>query len=132
MNKLTKIRLACVALTALFCVSYASAFNASSYASSSKLATGKWVKISIPENGMYQITYDELRAMGFTNPAQVKIYGRGGNPISEVLNGSAVDDLKAVPILRTNDKICFYGAGPIAMSVGDYTTTPHFVRAFNP
>ena len=132
MNKLTKIRLACVALTALFCVSYASAFNASFYAPTSKLATGKWVKISIPENGMYQITYDELRAMGFNNPAQVKIYGRGGNPISEVLNGSAVDDLKPVPMLRGNDKICFYGCGPIAMTVGDFTTTPHFVRAFNP
>ena len=132
MNRLTKIHLACVAIMAIFCASYASAFNASVYATSSKLATGKWVKISIPENGMYQITYDELRNMGFNNPSQVKVYGRGGNPISEVLNGTTVDDLKAVPMLRTGDKICFYGAGPIAMTVGDFTTMPHFVRAFNP
>ena len=132
MKRLSKIHLACVALMAIFCASYASAFDASMYATTSKLATGKWVKISIPENGMYQVTYDELRAMGFNNPAQVKIYGRGGNPISEVLNGTAVDDLKPVPMLRYNDKICFYGAGPIAMTVANYTTTPHFVRAFNP
>ena len=132
MNKLSKIHLACVTLMAIFCASYASAFDASMYATTSKLATGKWVKISIPENGMYQVTYDELRAMGFNNPAQVKVYGRGGNPISEVLNGTAVDDLKPVPMLRYNDKICFYGAGPIAMTVADFTTTPHFVRAFNP
>ena len=132
MNKLSKIHFACVALMAIFCASYASAFDASMYATTSKLATGKWVKISIPENGMYQVTYDELRAMGFNNPAQVKVYGRGGNPISEVLNGTAVDDLKPVPMLRYNDKICFYGAGPIAMTVANYTTTPHFVRAFNP
>ena len=132
MKRLSKIHLACVALMAIFCASYASAFDASMYATTSKLATGKWVKISIPENGMYQVTYDELRAMGFNNPAQVKVYGRGGNPISEVLNGTAVDDLKPVPMLRYNDKICFYGAGPIAMTVADFTTTPHFVRAFNP
>ena len=113
MRKLTKIQLACVAIMAIFCASYASAFNTSIYATTSKLATGKWVKISIPESGMYELTYTELRAMGFTNPAQVKVYGSGGNRINEVLNGSAPDDLKPVPILRKNNKICFYGNGPL-------------------
>ena len=133
MYKLTKIYLACAAVMAIFCASYAHAFSASTFTSSSKLATGKWVKISIPENGVYQITYDELRNMGFNNPEKVKVYGRGGNPISEVLSTSSfVDDVKALPILRINDKICFYGLGPIAMKIADYNTTPHYVRTFNP
>jgi len=132
MNRLTKIRLACVAVLAIFCAGYASAFSTSMYATSSKLATGKWVKISIPENGVYEITYEELLQMGFDNPAQVKVYGSGGNPISEILNGSAMDDLKAVPFMRYNDKIIFYGLGPIAMTLKDVTSKPYYARTFNP
>ena len=90
MRHLTKI-FVCVAMLALFGFGAASAFNASRYATTSKLATGKWVKITIPENGMYELTYDELIAMGFTNPEQVKVYGSGGARIVEVLNGRAPD-----------------------------------------
>ena len=132
MRKLRKLQFACVALMALFCASYAGAFNTSIYATQSKLASGKWVKVSIPESGVYEITYDELREMGFSNPEQVRLYGAGGNRISEQLNGSAVDDLKPVPVLRSNGKICFYGNGPVSFSISDYSTTPHFVRVFNP
>ena len=132
MRKLTKIQLACVAILAIFSASYASAFNPSIYATTSKLATGKWVKITIPESGMYEVTYDEMRSMGFQNPAQVKVYGSGGNKISEVLNGTAPDDLKPVPILRKNNKICFYGNGPIGYTISNYSTVPHFTRTFNP
>ena len=132
MFKLSKIQFVCAAFLALFCASYASAFNTSAYATSSKLASGKWVKITIPEDGMYEITYDELRQMGFNNPGQVKVYGTGGHRISEVLDGSAPDDLKRVPILRASNKICFYGNGPISFTISNYSTVPHFTRIFNP
>ncbi|MBR5170825.1 MAG: type IX secretion system sortase PorU [Muribaculaceae bacterium] len=132
MRKLTKFQLACAVIMALFGVSFAGAFNLSHYATTSKLATGKWVKISIPENGMYEITYDELREMGFSNPERVNVYGSGGAKISEVMNGAAIDDLKGIPILRTNNKICFYCNGPISFSISDYSTTPRFARTFNP
>ena len=133
MRKLTKLQLACVVLMAtILGAGNARAFNTSIYATQSRLATGKWIKVTIPESGMYEITYDELREMGFDNPAQVHVYGVGGNRISEQLNGSHVDDLQQVPILRTDDKICFYGNGPVAFSISDYNTTPHFTRVFNP
>ena len=119
-------------MMALLCASHAGAFDASVFATRSKLATGKWVKISVPDNGVYEITYNELREMGFTNPGQVHVYGVGGNRISEKLTGSAVDDLTQVPILRTSDKICFYGNGPVAFSLSDYSSSPHFTRIFNP
>ena len=119
-------------MLALLCVSPAGAFNTSIYATQSKLSTGKWVKISIPENGVYEITYTELREMGFTNPSKVHVYGKGGNRISEKLDGSATDDLNQVPILRTGNKICFYGNGPVAFTLSDYSTNPHFTRVFNP
>ena len=119
-------------MLALLCASPAGAFNTSIYATQSKLSTGKWVKISIPENGVYEITYTELREMGFTNPSKVHVYGKGGNRISEKLDGSATDDLSQVPILRTGNKICFYGNGPVAFTLSDYSTNPHFTRVFNP
>jgi len=132
MRKLTKFKVACVAMMAVLCASYASAFNPSIYATQSKLATGKWVKVVIPESGVYEITYDELREMGFSSPDKVHVYGVGGNRISEQLNGANVDDLKQVPILRTGDKICFYGNGPVAFTLSDYSTNPHYTRVFNP
>ena len=132
MRNLTKFQLACAAILAIFSVSFASAFSLSNYATTSKLATGKWVKISIPENGMYEITYDELREMGFTSPERVNVFGVGGAKINEVMNGGNIDDLRGIPILRTNNKICFYGNGPISFSISDYSTTPRFTRVFNP
>ena len=132
MSKLTKLQLACTAMMVLCLSITASAFNVSHYATKSKLATGTWVKISIPESGVYEITYDELREMGFNNPAKVKIFGAGGFRINEVLNGQAPDDLISTPFIRMNDKICFYGCGPIRYSISDAATIPHFTRVFNP
>lgn len=132
MSKLSKLQLACLAMLVTLCAATASAFNPSSYATNSKLASGKWVKIYIPESGIYEITYEELVAMGFTNPTRVKVYGAGGNRISEVLNTTSWDDVSRVPILRLDNKICFYGNGPTSFSIGNYSTTPHFTRVFNP
>ena len=132
MRQLTKLQLVCAAILAIFCVSTASAFNPNKYATVSKLATGKWVKITIPENGVYELTYNELQEMGFANPAHVKVYGSGGAGLPEVLNGNAPDDLVAVPILRINNKICFYGVGAITFTLADYSTSPRFARTLNP
>ena len=132
MRKPTIFQVVCVAILAVLSASYAGAFNTSIYATQSKLATGRWVKITIPDNGVYEITYSELRKMGFSNPGKVHVYGTGGNRINEKLNGTAVDDLKKVPILRTNSKICFYGNGPVAFTISDYTSNPHYTRVFNP
>ena len=133
MLKLKKINFVlCAAVMVLISNFNASAFSLSTYATQSLLATGKWVKISIPENGVYEITYDELREMGFSNPESVRLYGRGGNRISEVMNGTAVDDLLPVSVMRTNDKICFYGNGPIRYTLSNYSTTPHYTREVNP
>ena len=132
MRKLILFRFVCLTIVALLTASYASAFNTSNYATNSKLATGIWVKFSIPESGVYEITYDELRAMGFNNPAQVRLYGHGGNRINEILNGKAIDDLMPVKVLRTGDKIIFYGNGPIKFTMTGYASTPRYQREFNP
>ena len=132
MRKKSILQVVCTAMMLLLCSGMASALNVSHYATQSKLATGKWVKISIPETGVYEITNNELREMGFNNPSSVRLYGFGGNRISEVLNGLATDDLVSVPLMRTGDKICFYGNGPIRFTYTNYSTNPRFSREFNP
>ena len=134
MRKLTKIQLVlCTVFMVLMGTSQqAGAFDASRYATQSKLSTGKWVKISIPETGVYELTDAELLQMGFSDPSKVRIYGNGGYRINEILNGKAVDDLRAVPVMRYPGKICFYGNGPISYTLSNYTTVPRFTREFNP
>ncbi len=119
-----------LAITAL--MPNALAFAPSHYATQSKLANGKWVKIKISTSGVHQITAQELSAMGFSNPSAVKIYGSGGNMISEELDGTAPDDLVQVPVARYGDKMCFYAKGPVKFTLhGVQSDTPHFEREIN-
>ncbi len=133
MLKSKKYRFALCALSlAMLSASHAGAFTLNSYASQSKLATGKWVKISVPETGVYELTDAELRQMGFSNPANVRLYGNGGHRINEILNSKAVDDLAPVPVMRYPGKLCFYGNGPISFTMANYRAVGHFVRDINP
>lgn len=109
------------------------AFDLSSYAQNSKLASGKWVKIAISEDGVYEITNDELIQFGFSDPSKVKLFGYGGRMLPENLNETLfVDDFDQVPILRTSDKICFYGrsATPLDL-VGASSNVPRYTPNIN-
>ncbi len=110
----------------------AMALSTSHFASKSKLATGKWVKIALPQSGVYELTYTQLKEMGFDSPQQVRVYGSGGNMLSEVLDGKTYDDLVKVPVTRQNNKICFYGNGPVAMTpVDQLSSSPRYTRQNN-
>ena len=79
----------------------------------SPLASGRWVKISVDKSGLYTLSYDKLRQMGFSNPEAVGVYGHGGRLLSEELQkASSVAGLPQVPLLRHNNAIYFYGEGP--------------------
>ena len=108
----------------------AQAFDATKYASSSRLASGRWVKIEIDKEGMYEITHDQLAEMGFNDPSKVKIYGQGGYLIAEKLDGTATDDLAAVPIGVTNNKIYFYAKGVVNIELAN-SSTARYVRTLN-
>ena len=122
-----------LALAAILCISIqAFAFSASKYATSSKLASGHWVKVKVDKNGIYELTYEELQAMGFNTPSKVRIYGQGGHVISESLNGNQTDDLAAVPygISDADKKIFFYAKGPVKMTLSR-SSTIRFARTIN-
>ena len=88
----------------------------SRYASESVLRSGKWAKIRIPANGIYQITADLIRKAGFNNLDKVKLYGYGGALQPELLTDDYLiktDDLKEVPTCNIEGKRLFYGQGPV-------------------
>ena len=97
------------------CVFTASAFDNSYYAESSKLASGKWVKVSVTESGIYQITADDIRNWGLgSDLSQIHVFGYGGAPLSETMAAdNYADDLPQMPIVRTANRILFYGQGPM-------------------
>ena len=61
------------------------AFDLSHYSDTSKLATGKWVKIAVNESGIYQITASDASRWGFSDLSRVKVFGYGAMQLSETL-----------------------------------------------
>jgi len=85
---------------------------AAQYASSSVLASGKWVKINIKQEGMQLLTPAALKGMGFADPSKVHVYGYGGYRLSESKLQQQPDDLPMQPVVRLADgSIIFFGAG---------------------
>ncbi|MBQ6080118.1 MAG: type IX secretion system sortase PorU [Muribaculaceae bacterium] len=97
------------------------ALDKSFYADSSRLATGKWVKVAVTESGIYQITADDIRSWGLgTDLSQIHVFGYGGAPLSEIMSGdNYADDLPQMPIVRTGDRILFYGQGNLKWTALD-------------
>lgn len=89
------------------------AFTLDTYATSSVLASGKWVKISVTETGPHFISSSMLRSWGFSDPSSVSVYGYGGARISDHLTRSLyIDDLPPAPFEHTGNGIVFYAQGP--------------------
>ena len=105
-------------------------FSANKYASNSVLSSGTWVKVSVPESGLYALTPAQLRQWGFTDPSRVRVCGYGGNRIEDLMSANNyVDDLPVVQSITTaNGSVVFYGVGPETWNL---STTGRYVRANN-
>lgn len=88
----------------------------------SVLASGKWVKVSVPKEGIYQLTAADIQKMGFNDLSKVKVYGYGGLIQNETFDFPAVDenvlqttpsdDLAEVPVMATTDgRLLFWAEG---------------------
>ena len=115
MSKLMKYfaRMVMCGLLIAACAMPADAYDKSFYAENSKLASGKWVKISVKESGIYQITAEDIRSWGLgTDLSQIHIFGYGGAPLSQKMDENYADDLPQMPLVRTEGRILFYAQGP--------------------
>jgi len=89
----------------------------------SVLSSGKWFKIRVAETGMYKLSFEQLRSMGFDDPSRVRIYGNGGNLMPEDYRKGNKDDLLPTQlhfvkgddnIFNQGDYILFYALGPVS------------------
>ena len=96
------------------------------YTRRSVLSEGKWVKISVTDDGMYRLTRSALQQMGFAKPENVRLYGYGGHRLSEVSNPDAeYDDLQEGPLYKADSNTWLFWANGLMYWDGD-------TRVFNP
>ena len=100
-------------LISIFCYS-------ANYAPQSVLSSGKWVQLKVSENAVYKLSYEQIREMGFSNPAKIKIYGYGGWILDQDFRNPFIDDLPEVSVylhkgedmvFNAGDFLLFYGRG---------------------
>lgn len=94
----------------------ARAFAPETYAAHSRLAAGRWLKVSVEQTGMHVVTDKALRAAGFSDPEKVKVYGYGAERLPMKLDAATLrDDLPETPSVYLPGKgVCFYASGPEA------------------
>lgn len=106
---------------------------AHTWAEHSVLSEGTWIKIALNEgkDGIYAISYSQLRSWGFSNPSQVGVYGYGGHTLAESFSSQHIDDLPEVATWHDeeNQRILFYGRGLIEWT---YHTSYNFVHRQHP
>jgi len=110
---------------AIFTHSHAVAFSIDTYAASSRLSSGNWVKVSVSETGMHLITDAQLRSWGL-EPSRTKVYGYGGNRIPNRLDSNYIDDLPQTPSEYIGGKGVFFHA------YGIRTWSKNSVGGFSP
>ena len=99
------------------------------WATSSVLATGKWVKISLTHDGIYHLTHGQLRSMGFSNPQNIRVYGYGGHQQAENLQADTDwDDLCPVSLLPVADGYLFHANGLLHWENGRHIQN-HYARS---
>lgn len=112
-------------LTPAFSEAQAVLKNPGDAAATSVLASGRWFKMKINRSGIYKLTYEDILEMGFTNPANVRVYGNGGAMLPLVNGIPRNDDLientlyiykGADGAFGQGDYLLFYGLGPVTWS----------------
>lgn len=106
-------------LIAISTIGIANAYAPNYYKSNSILSSGNWVKIKVTQIGMQEITHEQLREWGFSDPSKVCVYGYGGTQLTKNLFEETLpDDLPAQPVYYGEDKIIFYGEPDLRVNLG--------------
>jgi hypothetical protein len=118
-----------------------------SYAANSVLNTGAWYKISVSNDGIYQLNRDFFKNMGLDvdnlDPVTINLYGNADGILSELNSDPYRDDLKknAIQFVGNADStfdegeyFLFFGAGPNRWDRGsgtNYSRKMHIYSAVN-
>ena len=98
---------------------------ATTWAVNSVLSAGTWYKFGLSQEGIYRLSYDDLKNSGIDvasiDPRNIRIYGNGGGMLPEANSTPRTDDLKENAILvfgeedgvfNQGDYILFFGESP--------------------
>lgn len=102
------------------------------YASSSRLADGKWARIHVERTGIQFVSKATLASLGFSDPSKVNAYGYGGAPISDNLKDFQPDDLPQLPTVHTDRGIYFFGRDRYRRIRNSASESMTFSHASNP
>lgn len=97
----------------------AQAYTTSFYTGNSQLAKGHIVKVAVDTTGIYEISHEQLRELGFSDPAKVHVFGYGGIVCTEQsYSVSYPDDLPQSASMHTADgRLLFYGEGVLRATI---------------
>ncbi len=101
----------------LFCIQYLP--GADNFAENSILKSGTWYKIRVESTGVYKLTYDDIKELGFETPENIRVYGQSGEQLSYTNSSDFEDDLYEIPLYSSDDDnfssgdyYLFYAQGP--------------------
>jgi len=106
--------------------------TAHTYAKNSVLSKGKWAKIRISETGIYKLTFDEIRNMGFSDPEKVRVFGFGGAMLNEDVRNPRIDDLPEIAIYNGGNYVLFYAQGAKKWNYNPNSVNCKFGFTINP
>ena len=118
-NKLPKIVcIFCLLFTAQVCCAQGNAYH-------SVLSQGTWYRFAVTQEGVYQLDYTTLQAMGIDmetlNPNQIRVFGNPSGSLPERNSAARPDDLTEMSIFvagvedgtfDAGDAVLFYGQEP--------------------
>lgn len=130
-----KLRVESPAPAAAKAAPLAAGAQADRYTDTSVLSAGKWVKIRVAGEGIYQLTDAQLKGMGFSDPARVKLYGYGGRILPEKLafagDDRLTDDLEEVPLYRRAGSVLFFAEGTVRWSWNSRRELVHTTNVYS-
>jgi len=85
----------------------------SAQTTTSVLTNGNWYKLKIAQSGVYKLTYQQLKTMGFSAPEKVRVYGNGGIMLPVMNSEARFDDIIENKISKKTDHILFYVKAPV-------------------
>lgn len=92
--------------------------QALTFADTSRLASGRWVKVRVDSDGVWRLSASTLASLGFMHPERVSVAGYGSVGLSRRLP-VAPDDLPLIPVHHTPDAIYFFAEGDTRVSPSD-------------
>lgn len=108
------------------------------YAPTSVLATGQWVKIGVTQEGIYRVDQNQLNSLGL--PASpfpttaIRVFTNGANNaggmLSEKMDVAYIDDIVEIPIETGPNYLLFYAPGPHQWKYDTASKGFNFVKNF--